>query len=406
MLRKCLAALLLVLLARVAIAAGDADRVLVIRNARSPISCAIADDYAHRRGVANVLTVQCQDAATDPARETIAFADYERDIEKPLRARLAAHPGTDFIVLTKGIPIRIGDAPDLRHGKARMCLDSRLAALDYETKPDSVSVLLTDGGWNGTAWANRYWDRGTRFSHARYGGYLVTRLDGYTQADAIALTTRALAAEALAAAYGDGVILLDTCPSFGYADKAAQPKRLTPGAASADGLQLHVVGELSYNEFNADMQRAYDLLHAAGVPVELAQAKAFAGERKDLLGYISWGSNDSRFSATAYHSLRFAPGAIGDTAVSTSARTFLPTQGGQSLIADLIAQGITGVKGYTDEPLLQAIASPTVLYDRYTRGWTLAESFYAASRFVGWQDVVIGDPLCRQYRPGVAALAH
>ena len=53
------------------------------------------------------------------------------------------------------------------------------------------------------------------------------------------------------------------------------------------------------------------------------------------------------------------------------------------------------MKGYTDEPLLQAIASPTVLFDRYTRGWTLAESFYSASRFVGGQDVVIGDPLAR-----------
>jgi hypothetical protein len=81
--------------------------------------------------------------------------------------------------------------------------------------------------------------------------------------------------------------------------------------------------------------------------------------------------------------------------VSTSARTFLPTTGGQSLIADLIAHGITGVKGYTDEPLLQAVASPSVAMERYTSGFTLAESLYAASRFVGWEDVAIGDPLCR-----------
>jgi uncharacterized protein (TIGR03790 family) len=161
--------------------------------------------------------------------------------------------------------------------------------------------------------------------------------------------------------------------------------------------QLHVVGELAYSEFNADMQHATDLLRSRGIPVELTQAPTFAGDRTGLRGYLSWGSNDTRFSAAAYHSLRFAPGAIGDTAVSTSGRTFLPTQGGQSLIADLIAQGITGVKGYTDEPLLQAIASPSILFDRLTRGWTLAESFYAASRFVGWQDIVIGDPLCRPY---------
>lgn len=69
----------------------------------------------------------------------------------------------------------------------------------------------------------------------------------------------------------------------------------------------------------------------------------------------------------------------------------------QSLIADLIAQGVTGAKAYTDEPLVQAIASPSILFDRYTRGWTLAESFYAASALVGWEDIVIGDPLARAY---------
>jgi hypothetical protein len=36
------------------------------------------------------------------------------------------------------------------------------------------------------------------FSHAKFGGYLVTRLDGYTQADAEALTTRSLQAEQVA----------------------------------------------------------------------------------------------------------------------------------------------------------------------------------------------------------------
>jgi hypothetical protein len=37
------------------------------------------------------------------------------------------------------------------------------------------------------------------------------------------------------------------------------------------------------------------------------------------------------------------------------------------------------------------------LFDRYTKGWTLAESFYAASRFVAWEDIVIGDPLAMPY---------
>jgi uncharacterized protein (TIGR03790 family) len=98
--------------------------------------------------------------------------------------------------------------------------------------------------------------------------------------------------------------------------------------------------------------------------------------------------------------LNFAPGSIGDTAVSTSARTFLPTTGGQSLLADLIAHGLTCGKGDTDEPLLQSTASPPILLERYTSGFTMAESFYMASHFVGWEDVYIGDPLCCPFPDG------
>jgi hypothetical protein len=64
------------------------------------------------------------------------------------------------------------------------------------------------------------------------------------------------------------------------------------------------------------------------------------------------------------------------------------------LIADLIAQGVAGAKGYVTEPYLDAIASPTVLLDAYSSGRNLAESFYSASRLIGWKDVVLGDPLC------------
>ena len=64
---------------------------------------------------------------------------------------------------------------------------------------------------------------------------------------------------------------------------------------------------------------------------------------------------------------------------------------------DLIAQGVTGVKGYVSEPYTFALIDPDVLFDRYVRGAMLAEAFYAASRMVLWKDLVIGDPLCAPY---------
>lgn len=371
----------------------NTDRVVVLRNENSPVSRAVAEDYAQRRGVRHVLSIHCQDAALSTEKETISFATYQQAIEKPLRTFLAAHAGIDFLVLTKGIPIRIADAPGFGLGHRRPSLDSTLAALDYDKIPEAVRVQLSDSGFTGTAWANRFWNSHERFRHGRFGGYLVTRLDGYTEADAKALTTRALAAkQPIETTLATGPVLMNPCPAFGYGDRKNQPRPLFT-SSPAPGARPKIL-ELPFNEFNADMQKAADILQARHISVELVQAKTFVGNRTHLLGYVSWGSNDRHYNAEAYRSLRFAPGALCETAVSTSARTFLPTRGGQSLIADLVAQGATGAKGYTDEPLLQAVASPSVLFDRYTQGWTLAESFYAASRFVGWEDIVLGDPLC------------
>jgi hypothetical protein len=123
----------------------------------------------------------------------------------------------------------------------------------------------------------------------------------------------------------------------------------------------------------------------------------FAGNVTNLLAYFSWGSNDSTFDPNAYVSLMFAPGSLADTAVSTSGRTFLVTSGGQSLVADLVAHGLTSGKGYVGEPLLQGVASPSIALARYYSGYSMAESLYAASRFVGWEDVVLGDPLGTPY---------
>jgi hypothetical protein len=208
----------------------DAGRVVIVRNESSAVSRAVAEDYAQRRGVPHVVSVRCQDSAVNPGLETVTFAVFQESLEKPLRDFLSGHPSIDFIVLTKGIPLRIADAPGLGLGERRPSLDSYLAALDYDKVPDAVRLHLSDSGFDGTAWANRFWNSRDQFAHAKFGGYLVTRLDGYT-----------------------------------------------------------------------------------------------------------------------------------------------------------------------DEPLLQAVASPSILWERYTRGWTLAESYYAASRFVGWEDIVIGDPLCRPY---------
>jgi len=375
-----------------------ADEVLLVTNSNSPISRSVADDYAQKRHIRNRVSVLCPDSAIRTENETIPLGDYSQQIETPIRKYLATHPKIDFIVLTKGVPIRITGAaigscwegskePEATRG--RPSLDSYLAALDYGSKPGLRRIKIAGSGAIGAAYANRYWNANEPFSHAKFGGYLVTRLDGYTEADAKSLVREALDAEAHMADYlKRGRVLLDTQPIFGRGDKTKQPAPI---------IGDNIPTESEYSGFNADMEDAHDILVKRGIPDELDLAETFIGNRTNLLGYFSWGSNDAKYSPASYQSLSFAPGSLCDTAVSTSARTFLPTQGGQSLLVDLIAHGLTCGKGYCDEPLLQAIASPSIALDRYTAGYTMAEAFYAASAFVSWEDIIIGDPLCCPY---------
>ncbi len=107
--------------------------------------------------------------------------------------------------------------------------------------------------------------------------------------------------------------------------------------------------------------------------------------------------DDIRFFDIPPH-FSWVPGSIAETFVSTGGRSFTyGTWYGQSLVADLLRDGVTGVKGYVYEPFLTAIAHPDILFDRYTDGYNLAESYYMASNFIGWMDVVVGDPKMAPY---------
>ena len=295
-------------------------------------------------------------------------------------AYLASHIGIDFIVLTKGIPIRIDGIGDVG-GIDRFSLDSRLAALGYDKLPQAIHVEFADPFYDkywlehfhkhfsAHAWANRFWNSHTRFSHARFGGYLVTRLDGYTEADAKALITRSLQAEQTIRQRGQpaGEILLNLAPQLGFTGKARQPFSILSRKSARERIATIISEKDHLGDFNSDMQLAADRLKARGLSVELEESSQFVGNRGALMGYISWGSNDPRFDPNSYHSLTFSPGALPERQVQQ--RPHLSTYSRRSVaIADLISQGVTGAKGYSDEPLIQAVASPSILFDRYAQG--------------------------------------
>jgi len=331
--------------------ATGAERVLVVINTRSRASDSVGRYYAKRRGIDPTHIVRLE----LPLDDEIGDIAFQADIVQPVRAAIAALPvRIDFIVLTTDVPIRVAR-------KRGYSVDAMLAGMHLAIPP----MVGLDSVWL-SRYRNPYYNADGPFSSDRFGMYLVTRLDCARVADCLALVDRSIAARP-----APGPFFFDAMPA----------------RAGTDG----------YATMNLLLYRAAYRLPQRGVGVQIDTTPAFVAPTVPVMGYVSWGSNDSRFDSTAYHAVRFLPGALAETFVSTSARTFGPVQGGQSRIVDLIAQGVTGVKGYVSEPFTLALANPDILFDRYVRGANLAEAFYAASYMVLWKDLVIGDPLCAPY---------
>lgn len=114
-------------------------------------------------------------------------------------------------------------------------------------------------------------------------------------------------------------------------------------------------------------------------------------------GLLSKSSGIAYFDDIQLHVIKpnntWVPGSIGETFVSTGGRSFAYGTGyGQSLVVDLVREGISGVSGHVYEPYLTACARPYIMFDRYTDGFTMAECFYMSLPCLSWMEVVVGDP--------------
>lgn len=332
---------------------AEANRVLVVMNADNADSKDIASYYVKKRGIpaANVAMIHAS------SNEEISLADYKKTIEGPVREQIgkSKHP-IDFIVLTRGIPIRIAEGG--------FSVDANLVAMDKSLVP--IGSLKEE---DIKRCLNPFFNQEGPFSHEKYNMYLVTRLTGYSADDAKKLVDRSL---------------------------AAKPEK---GPFFFDGADNRK--DQGYGELQTAMQQASKGLTANGFESQYEDTSTFRAPQQPLAGYCSWGSNDDHFDLGAYRMLHFKPGAIAETFVSTSGRSFerknLAT--GQSNICDLIEDGVTGVKGYVSEPYTFALARPQVLFGHYVvAGQNLAESFYSASLVLKWKDIVVGDPLCCPYK--------
>lgn len=357
--------------------AHDPTAVLVVVNSASPASAQVGEHYIRLRDVpeANVVRLPM------PTTEEVTREQYLRSIENPLArwfTRHAAHDRILFVVLTKGVPLRVAGSTG-RQGTVAS-VDSELALL-YRRM---TGRPLAPGG----PVPNPYF-LGARpsgdarpFARADHDLFLVTRLDGFTAEDAMALATRGRQAASAASAPAAGTVALDM--KAAVSDPANEWLR----AAAAR------LGEMGMTD-----------------RVLLETTSAVVRDRRDLLGYYSWGSNDPS-NRERQLGLHFVPGAIAGQFVSSDARTFVEPPPGwspgtwerrqdyyagspQSLAGDLVRQGVTGVSAQVAEPFLDAAVRPDILFPTYLSGFTLAEAYYLALPSLSWQTIVLGDPLAR-----------
>lgn len=349
------------------LAAAPPDLLVVVNQNRAG-STSLGEFYARRRGVPPERLIRLRTSAA----EEITREVYQREIEEPLRAALGRQEKLPkYLVLCHGVPLRIAEGGH-KETTRTASVDSELAAL---------RLRLAAGSTLGLAGPlpNPYF----RAKGGEPPIFLVTRLTGFTFADARALVDRAMAARPEVTARGR-IVLDQHEPGFD-----------SPG--------------------NFWMRTAAGLFPRERVIWE--QSRAVVRDVDDIIAYAGWGSNDRTRRVTLKGernlNLRFLPGAIATEYVSTNARTFQepppqwrfgewndPTayfRGSvQSLTGDLIRQGVTGASGHVAEPFLANTPHPDILFGAYlNEGKTLGEAFWMSIPVVSWMNVVVGDPLCK-----------
>lgn len=340
------------------------DDVLLIINDSSEASREIGAYFAEKRGIPERRIVRLQtttaetinDATFETIRSTIETAMHDRNLVDSI----------NYIVTTKGVPLRItrpAGNPD------NAAITARRAS--FESELMLINGPLADSIGNASWFFHAYGaqNQNRHFRRVDHGFYLVTRLDAYDVETVTSMIDR-----------GGPNRLVDKDSVLFLFDRE-------PGARDA--------------AFDNSQVAAGQILGSRGWRAEVNNDTIYVTDRENVIGYASWGSNDRYhrpFATNAIPRNTWSVGSLAETFVSTSGRSLMPgTSYGQSLIADWLAEGTVGAKGYVFEPFTIALALPHVLFDRYTdasqgRRYNMAESFAMASRTLSWMEVVLGDP--------------
>jgi uncharacterized protein (TIGR03790 family) len=348
--------------------AQSAENVAVVINDASAASRRIGEYYASKRGIpaSNIIRIKTtQDEEID--RRT-----YTTAVEWPIRARISQqrlHDRILYIVLTKGVPLRIMGSGG-RYGTFAS-VDGELTLMYRRMTGQQLSPLgAVDNPYFLSA---KEISEARPFTHRDQDIFLVTRLDGYTVEDVLALIDRATGPAV------EGEIVFAT----------EKPPRTPP-----------VSDWLSTAASRLAQQKS-----PQRVLIETSVAPA---DERPVFGYFA--SSSETNSGRPPRAMRFVPGSLAARFAEADARTFSePTNVRRSnpgnrdlLLGDLIRAGVTGAAGFVGDPTGGSVVRPDILFPAYVAGFNLAEAFYMAMPHLSRRTVVIGDPLCAPFRRAIS----
>jgi len=384
---------------------GGPANVLVVHNAASADSAAVAMHYGEARAIP--LGHHCGLEDVDPVADEISSEDYLAGVLPQLNACLAATlepDGIDYVVLTTDLPYRVA-LPDDGYW---VSLSAMIQVLNATKFADGTSLAGTPqtvyGGdsyplawldnpeylWFGSQayelqnpqaiWYTaslRITNQATnpasfrRAAAQNGGGYnlagnllIVSRLDGFEAQDGMDLVDRAIAADG---AFPEGELLC--MEGADYARSARDP-------------ECHYVTQ---RLADAGFDSTWLAPHDAGL----------AGHH--MAAYFTGASN----LRGAIDGNTFAPGAVTGNLTSFGAvpQNFgcdeppaCPTDEAQTSVVRFVRAGATGAHGTVAEPKNSVFPNAgTILL--YTFGYNLGESWLFNQRYLYWQNLYLGDPL-------------